>query len=94
MCDAQQQCNNDGCENKQQQLVKASVPTQQQQPVSVTQNQIPAEILQDAELNKWIGLLPGNYNFEIHKTVHRIRELGSTSVALQFPEGIAPRRNI
>ena len=32
--------------------------------------------------------LPWNYNFEIHKTVWRIRQAGSKRVALQFPEGL------
>mgnify|MGYP002385831331 FL=1 len=33
-------------------------------------------------------LLPGNYNFEVHKTLHRIETLGSKVVALQMPEGL------
>ncbi len=32
--------------------------------------------------------LPSNYNFEIPKTVWRLREKGSKRVALQFPEGL------
>ncbi|KAJ2340759.1 Diphthamide biosynthesis protein 1, partial [Coemansia sp. RSA 2618] len=51
-------------------------------------NQVPTEILEDARLNQAIGLLPNNYNFEIHKTVWQIRRLGATRVALQFPEGL------
>ena len=51
-------------------------------------NQIPPEILNDADLNDAIALLPPNYSFEIHKTVHRIRSAGSTRIALQFPEGL------
>lgn len=32
--------------------------------------------------------LPGNYNFEIHKTIHHIRRDHVKSVALQMPEGL------
>lgn len=51
-------------------------------------NQIPADILQDEELNAAIQLLPRNYNFEIHKTVWNIRKLNAKRVALQMPEGL------
>ncbi|KAL8974133.1 MAG: hypothetical protein Q9197_001617 [Variospora fuerteventurae] len=51
-------------------------------------NQIPAEILQDPGINDAIALLPSNYSFEIHKTIHRIRSSESKRVALQFPEGL------
>ncbi|MED6252218.1 hypothetical protein ATANTOWER_008569 [Ataeniobius toweri] len=37
-------------------------------------NQIPDEILQDPELQEAIKVLPPNYNFEIHKTVWRVRQ--------------------
>ena len=40
-------------------------------------NQIPEEILQDLEINKAIWVLPSNYNFEIHKTVWRVRQANS-----------------
>lgn len=32
--------------------------------------------------------LPGNYNFEVHKTIHHIRRDGVKTVALQMPEGL------
>ncbi|KAI9921735.1 hypothetical protein PsorP6_000130 [Peronosclerospora sorghi] len=51
-------------------------------------NQIPEEIENDAELTEAIQQLPWNYNFEIRKTVWRIRQAGSKRVALQFPEGL------
>ena len=51
-------------------------------------NQVPAGILEDADINEAIGLLPPNYSFEIHKTIHRIRSSGCKKVALQFPEGL------
>ena len=52
-----------------------------------TANKIPESILNDADLNDAIAVLPQNYNFEIHKTVWKIRQLEAKCVALQFPEG-------
>jgi 2-(3-amino-3-carboxypropyl)histidine synthase len=51
-------------------------------------NQIPKEILEDADINAAVELLPPNYSFEIHKTIHRIRTLQAKRVALQMPEGL------
>lgn len=51
-------------------------------------NQIPNHILHDRAINDAIALLPSNYNFEIHKTIHRIRTLNAKRVALQMPEGL------
>lgn len=51
-------------------------------------NQIPDDILNDADLNAAIRLLPLNYNFEIHKTVWNIRKHAAKRVALQMPEGL------
>ncbi|KAL7936024.1 diphthamide biosynthesis protein 1 [Trichoderma chlorosporum] len=51
-------------------------------------NRVPQEILDDPSLKEAIALLPANYNFEIHKTIHRIRESGARKVALQMPEGL------
>ncbi|KAF2262332.1 diphthamide biosynthesis protein 1 [Lojkania enalia] len=51
-------------------------------------NNIPESILLDKDLNDAIALLPPNYNFEIHKCIHRIRTSGAKSIALQFPEGL------
>jgi len=51
-------------------------------------NQIPPEILNDKDINEAISLLPSNYNFELHKTIHRVRTSGAKNVALQFPEGL------
>jgi 2-(3-amino-3-carboxypropyl)histidine synthase len=53
-----------------------------------TLNQVPPEILNDPDIKEAIGLLPSNYAFEIHKTIHRIRQNGSKKVALQMPEGL------
>lgn len=54
----------------------------------VVGNQIPAEILNDEQINAAIKQLPSNYSFEIHKTVHHVRKNGATMVALQLPEGL------
>ncbi|OBT53993.1 diphthamide biosynthesis protein 1 [Pseudogymnoascus sp. 24MN13] len=51
-------------------------------------NQVPPEILNDPDINAAIALLPPNYSFELHKTIHRIRTNGSTKVALQMPDGV------
>ena len=51
-------------------------------------NQVPPDILNDQGINNAISLLPSNYSFEIHKTIHRIRSSGSKKIALQFPEGL------
>lgn len=37
-------------------------------------NQIPDDILKDPELNEAIKALPANYNFEIQKTIWRVRQ--------------------
>lgn len=49
---------------------------------------VPASVLHDETLNTDIAVLPPNYSFELHKTVHRIRECGARRVALQMPEGL------
>ncbi|CAK4080493.1 unnamed protein product [Aphanomyces euteiches] len=51
-------------------------------------NQIPDEIQNDPELTKAIEQLPWNYNFEIRKTIWKIKQAGAKRVALQFPEGL------
>lgn len=54
-----------------------------------TINKIPQSILEDPLLNEAIAALPKNYNFEIHKTIWRVRESKAKRVALQMPEGMA-----
>jgi 2-(3-amino-3-carboxypropyl)histidine synthase len=45
--------------------------------------------LEDSVLNSCIASsLPSNYNFEVHKTLARIRKISAKRVALQFPEGL------
>ncbi len=51
-------------------------------------NKIPSSILEDQQLNNAIEALPKNYNFEIHKTIHKVRETKAKRVALQMPEGL------
>ncbi|KAJ1200699.1 hypothetical protein NDU88_004520 [Pleurodeles waltl] len=51
-------------------------------------NQIPEEILNNSELQEAVGTLPINYNFEIFKTIWRIKQIGAKRVALQMPEGL------
>lgn len=51
-------------------------------------NKIPQELLNDPLLNAAIAALPSNYNFEIHKTIWRIKEIKAKTVALQMPEGL------
>ncbi|XP_034937455.1 2-(3-amino-3-carboxypropyl)histidine synthase subunit 1 [Chelonus insularis] len=55
-------------------------------PVRVSK--IPQELLDDPILNAAIAAIPENYNFEIHKTIWRIRETKAKRVALQMPEGL------
>lgn len=51
-------------------------------------NKIPQDLLDNVELNAAIERLPVNYNFEIHKTIWRTKELKAKRVALQMPEGL------
>ncbi|RHY29580.1 hypothetical protein DYB32_005031 [Aphanomyces invadans] len=51
-------------------------------------NQIPDEIQNDPLLAKAMEQLPWNYNFEIRKTIWKIKQAGAKRVALQFPEGL------
>ncbi|XP_025092637.1 2-(3-amino-3-carboxypropyl)histidine synthase subunit 1-like isoform X2 [Pomacea canaliculata] len=53
-----------------------------------TAHQIPLDILNDPEIEQCMKQLPGNYNFEIHKTIWKIRQINAHRVALQFPEGL------
>jgi len=51
-------------------------------------NKVPDEILNNVKLQEAISLLPKNYEFEINKTVWRIKQANAKRVALQFPEGL------
>lgn len=56
--------------------------------VKKAKNAVPDDILHNKDLNDAIALLPRNYNFEIHKTVWRIKSEKAQVVGLQFPEGL------
>ncbi|KAM6573414.1 hypothetical protein CsatA_017494 [Cannabis sativa] len=62
--------------------------TQRRVPKRFVKSQIPDSILNDAALNAAIALLPSNYNFEVHKSVWRVRSTNASRVALQLPEGL------
>ena len=51
-------------------------------------SQIPASISEDPALRQALGALPSNYNFEIPKTIWRLKQMGAKTVALQMPEGL------
>ncbi|TRY70810.1 hypothetical protein TCAL_01232, partial [Tigriopus californicus] len=57
-------------------------------PLGARLNKIPDEILNDPELEADMSVLPKHYNFEIHKTIWRIKSLNAKRVALQMPEGL------
>ncbi|XP_071849195.1 2-(3-amino-3-carboxypropyl)histidine synthase subunit 1-like isoform X4 [Apostichopus japonicus] len=54
----------------------------------VRPSQIPDDILNNVDILDAIKQLPSNYNFEIQKSIWRIRSTNSKQVALQFPEGL------
>jgi len=49
---------------------------------------VPESLLNDPKLQAAISVLPKNYNFEVPKTIWRIKELKAKVVALQMPEGL------
>lgn len=51
-------------------------------------SQVPKELLEDPDLLEALKILPSNYNFEIPKTIWRLRQAKAARVALQFPEGL------
>ncbi|XP_053595321.1 2-(3-amino-3-carboxypropyl)histidine synthase subunit 1 isoform X2 [Microplitis demolitor] len=87
--------NSNNNDNDNDNLLSSSVIVVKAKPVrkvfkagAVRVNKIPQELLNDQILNAAIAALPENYNFEIHKTIWRIRELKAKRVALQMPEGL------
>jgi len=71
-----------------QSSVVAMTPSSTKKPIRLA-NKIPDDILHHPQLNEDIRLLPSNYDFEIHKTIWRIRRQRASRVALQMPEGLA-----
>ncbi|KAK3003463.1 hypothetical protein RJ639_019468 [Escallonia herrerae] len=63
-------------------------PPSPRRPKRFIRNQIPDSILHDPALNAAIAALPANYNFEIQKSVWRVKSTSSKRVALQLPEGL------
>ncbi len=51
-------------------------------------NQVPDSISKDPELIHAMSQLPSNYNFQVEKTVWRLKRAGARRVALQLPEGL------
>ncbi|XP_014284399.1 2-(3-amino-3-carboxypropyl)histidine synthase subunit 1 [Halyomorpha halys] len=75
-------------EQEQAVVVRANPSRKVFRPQSKTLNKIPDDILNNVLLNAAIQKLPQNYNFEIHKTIWRIRHTEAKRVALQMPEGL------
>jgi len=52
-------------------------------------HRIPAEILQNSALNAAIAAgLPRTHDFEVHRTIWKLRRAGARHVGLQMPEGL------
>ena len=49
---------------------------------------IPPSISEDPELRNALSALPANYNFEVPKTIWRLKQMNAKTVALQMPEGL------
>lgn len=82
MCDSK-------ANNSEQTVIVRANPTRKVfRPQAKTLNKVPDEILNNANLNSAIQKLPPNYNFEIHKTIWRIKQAEAKRVALQMPEGL------
>ncbi|KAL2653523.1 hypothetical protein R1flu_021651 [Riccia fluitans] len=57
-------------------------------PKRFIRQQVPDSILNDPKLKEAMSVFPSNYNFEIPKSIWRLKQAGSRKVALQFPEGL------
>ncbi|WOK95830.1 hypothetical protein Cni_G04537 [Canna indica] len=57
-------------------------------PKRFVKSQIPESILSDPAVNAAAALLPSNYDFEVHKTLHRLASSGARRPALQLPDGL------
>ena len=58
----------------------------------VVRRRIPKEVVENVALNRAIGRLPANYNFEIHKSVWRIQEVGNEKTEKKLAVEGSPRR--
>lgn len=69
-------------------VVKAKTERKVFRPSAKVMNKVPDEITNDPELIAAIQSLPPNYNFELPKTIWRLRQMQAKRVALQMPEGL------
>lgn len=69
-------------------VVKAKTERKVFRPSAKVLNRIPDEVTNDPELIAAVQSLPPNYNFELPKTVWRLRQMQAKRVALQMPEGL------
>jgi len=69
-------------------VVKAKTERKVFRPSAKVLNKIPDEITNDPELIAALQSLPSNYNFELPKTIWRLRQIQAKRVALQMPEGL------
>ena len=74
--------------NEEPLVVKADPKKKVIRGKKVISNRIPQELLDDPTLKNDMLVLPQNYNFEVPKTIWRIKTLGVKKVALQLPEGL------
>ena len=79
--------NSSGGENAQSVVVANPARNVIRKPARVA-SKIPADILENPLIEEAIKCLPSNYNFEIHKTLWRIKQLDAKKVGLQMPEGL------
>ena len=70
-------------------IIPTSRPSPPPSSSSSSSLSIPVSLLSNAALNSAIlSSLPPHYNFELHKTIHRLLLHHSRRVALQLPEGL------
>lgn len=70
-------------------MIEGGIYVQAMPPKRFNPFRIPDALFNDSDLNAAIkNYLPENYNFEVHKTIWRIRCLKAKCVALQMPEGL------
>lgn len=69
-------------------VVKANPERKVHGTKKVISSRVPKEILEDPQLIQDCLVLPSNYNFEVPKTIWRIKSLEAKRVALQLPEGL------
>lgn len=63
-------------------------------PKRLVRSQVPEELKQDKRLAQACSVLPSNYDFEVAKTIWRIKQAYAKRVALQLPEGLIMYGNV